>query len=50
MVQKIARFIAESPVLRRIVALVAGVLVLGLVVLTGSFGRPPSLAGGRRPF
>lgn len=34
MVQKIARFIAESPVLRRIVALVAGVLVLGLVVLT----------------
>lgn len=34
MVQRIARFIAESPVLRRIVALVAGVLVLGLVVLT----------------
>lgn len=34
MVQRIARFIAESPVLRRIVALVADVLVLGLVVLT----------------
>lgn len=34
MVQRIARFIAESPVLRRIVALVAGVLVLALVVLT----------------
>ena len=34
MLKRTARVVAESPVLRRIVAVVAGLLVLGLVVMT----------------